>query len=294
MRRHADAVHDALNGEEIITFTTRMKLAKAWLSERDNPFLGRRVIRVYSRGKNLIGEVDGGLFFYSHLMMWGRWQVMASLSPWDVDRRERARIGGAGGGGAILYSAPVFEVGEGDPFVVKPYLASLGPDILPYPGESPFGAACFEERLRHEGTRTIGAALLDQTVAAGIGNYLRAEILFLCRLDPFRAVETLSEGEVGFLSRTLPELACHAYEYNGLTVTLAEQERMREDASLRYPNSSAEWGGRHYVFRRTNLPCLVCGTPIKQRKQVTHIKDDGEEKERIIYFCPQCQEVDLT
>ena len=53
-----------------------------------------------------------------------------------------------------------------------------------------------------------------------------------------------------------------------------------------------EYGTRHYVYRRTNLPCLVCGTLIRQKRQVTRQQDeteDGEEKERIIYFCPCCQ-----
>lgn len=290
VRRYADALQEALAGEVITGFIARTRTARTWLEERgENPFLGRRVVRVWSRGKNLIGEVEDDLFFTSHLMMWGRWQVGEATYPPEVDRRMRARITVASGREAVLLSAPVFEVGEGDPFADATYLKTLGPDILPYPGEGAFPASCFVERLKTGAERQIGAALLDQTVAAGIGNYLRAEILFICCLSPFRPVQALTEEETARLALAVAEIARRAYGTGGVTLTGAERRRMQEDASLRYPNASPDWGARHYVFRRTNLPCLVCSTPIRQRRQVTHIREDGEEKERIIYFCPICQ-----
>ena len=249
---------------------------------------GRRVESVRSRGKNLVGRIEGGYYFYSHLMMWGRWHVFDNAEPLEVDRRERARLTVADAT-AILFSAPVFELGEGDPFQSDEYLRSLGPDSLPYPGEGPFDAARFAARLhstphRH---RTIGAALLDQTIVAGIGNYLRAEILFECRLDPWRRVSEMSGGELACLCETLPAVVARAYATAGATVPDEAQARMRTDSALVY-NPESDWGTRHWVFRRTNLPCLVCGEPIRQKRQVTREDEDGD-KERIIYFCPVCQ-----
>ncbi len=293
VRRYADALHNALAGQRIATLSARTKAAKAWLADHPGAFTGRRVQRVRAHGKNLVGEVEGDLFFYAHLMMWGKWQV-ADIDPEaPPDRRERARIVAEGGQIAVLFSAPVFEVGTGDPLEAVPYLAQLGPDILPYPGEGPFNASCFIERLTSlsNQTREIGAVLLDQTVAAGIGNYLRAEMLFVCELSPFRRVGDLTEEELARLAHVIPALARRAYETGGVTVTDTEQERMKTDRSLIYPNGSPIWGSRHYVFRRTNLPCLNCATLIKQKRQVTHVKDDGEEKERIVFFCPHCQRV---
>ena len=62
---------------------------------------------------------------------------------------------------------------------------------------------------------------------------------------------------------------------------------MRAEPGLTY-NPESEWGTRHWVFRRTNLPCLVCGGPVRQKRQMTRQDEDGE-KERITYFCPVCQ-----
>lgn len=140
--------------------------------------------------------------------MWGRWQVVANDHEIERNRRERARITVADSV-AILLSAPVFEVGHGDPLQEIPYLASLGPDALPYEGDGAFDATTFRERLLapEHLDRTIGAALLDQQIVSGIGNYLRAEILFACRLDPWRRVADLSPDELDSLSQVVPQSA---------------------------------------------------------------------------------------
>jgi ribosomal protein S13 len=201
-------------------------------------------------------------------------------------------------------SAPVFEIGEGDPFENISYLHELGPNALLYPGEK-FKSQEFVKRLTTEPnlTRTIGSALLDQTIVAGLGNYLRAEILFEAKLDPWRTVETLTQEEIAMISHLVPSMTERAYK-NDATVKDADRERMRNDNSLVYVPGK-EYGTRHYVFRRTNLPCLVCGTPIKQLRQETgpaktavgkktdngQPGEDEDEKTRIIYFCQKCQQV---
>ena len=68
---------------------------------------------------------------------------------------------------------------------------------------------------------------------------------------------------------------------------------MSGDPSLVY-QQGREYGTRHLVFRRTNLPCLRCGEKIKQLRQPTYNSGGNEEEEertRIVYFCPQCQGV---
>lgn len=234
-------------------------------------------------------------------MMWGRWQVMPTDELGDPDRRERARLVNAEKA-CVLWSAPVFEIGEGRPYDANEYLRSLGPDILPYEGA--FDDKEFLRRLLlPENTdREIGVTLLDQRIAAGIGNYLRAEILFHCRLNPFRKTGSLSRQELGCLLASIPAVAKMAYEQRGVTIDDAWRERLRTDDYLVYPGTRfRETATRHAVFRRTNLPCLECGEPIRQLRQVTFVAGDDEdgslqkpvEKSRIIYFCPRCQGVEV-
>ncbi len=285
MQRFADQLHQVLANQPIVQLTARTQVAKRWLADQPDRLTGRLVTRVSAHGKNLLGWIEPDYYFYSHLMMWGHWTTFTGMPPEGADRRERARIV-TPAGGAILLSAPIFQLGQGDPYTQVETLRLLGPDILSHPGE-PFDQTQFMQRLRLAAPRPIGAALLDQSIAAGIGNYLRAEILFLCRLDPWRQVGELSQPELDQLCQVLPQVARRAYETGGVTVSDSERRLMQRDASLVYRLGS-EFGNRHYVFRRTNLPCLRCGTPIRQQKQAIH-HDGMEEKTRIIYFCPVCQ-----
>ena len=97
--------------------------------------------------------------------------------------------------------------------------------------------------------------------------------------------------------KTAPELSLNSY-LNSATANEADREQMRSDPSLVY-QMGREFGTRHLVFRRTNLPCLRCGELIRQRRQATfnsepsRVEPESVEPEhtRIVYFCPKCQKV---
>jgi len=285
VRKYADALNEALAGRVILSLEARTKEARKWLQENEQRIRGRRVERVVSHGKHLLGYIEGDFFFHSHLMMWGRWQTFRE--PPEKDRRERARIV-VEGAAAILLSAPIFNAGEGDPYDVIEILPTLGPDALPYHG--PFARAEFLRRLTEHKDETIGAALLNQRIVAGLGNYLRAEILFNCTLNPWLTVGELSQRNFSCLSKTIPRLTRDAYK-RGATAAEADRKRMAGDPSLVY-QPGREYGTRHMVFRRTNLPCLRCGEKIRQlRQRTSQTQDDEEERTRIVYFCAECQDV---
>ena len=291
VRKYADALNSVLTGRPIIAVEARTRDARQWLLEHETHMVGRRVLRVVSHGKHLLGYIHGGFYFHSHLMMWGRWQTFTGELPQEKDRRERARIV-ASGGAAILFSAPIFNVGKGDPYEQIENLGSLGPDVLPY--KRKFNKREFLRRLLlPEHTElTIGAALLNQRILAGLGNYLRAEVLFSCKIDPWRKVCDLTEKEIECLSLTAPELSRRAYMFSA-TAPDQDRKRMNAEPALVY-QPGREYGTRHLVFRRTNLPCLRCGEKIKQLRQPTHNseeRENDEERTRIVYFCPKCQGV---
>lgn len=294
VRRFADLVHTALVDKPIVSLTARTRRAKTWLLENHGILLQKHIQRVQSRGKYLIGWIEGGYYFYSHLMMWGKW-ITLETKPTEIERHERARIV-VPGATAILLSAPIFELGMGEPFAEVEALKTLGSEILPYPGKEPFDELGFIGRLLtpENCTRQIGAALLDQQIVAGIGNYLRAEILFDCRLDPWKKVADLTPDDLERLCSSIVLMAQRAYSKRGVTVSPEDHRRLLSDHSLVYQLGS-EFGSRHYVFRRTNLPCLRCSNTIRQLRQVTR-SDLEAEKTRIIYFCPNCQntQVELT
>src|ERR1044072_4273475 len=202
VRKYADALDAALRDRRIVSLEARTKEARKWLEENESRLIGRRVERVVSHGKHLIGYIEGRYFFHSHLMMWGRWQTFGPsrrkrIEVPEKDRRERARVV-VEGAAAILLSAPIFNVGEGDPYDLIEILGTLGPDALPYRGL--FNRKDFLQRLLSNKNETVGAALLNQQIVAGLGNYLRAEVLFSCKINPWLTVGELTQRDLSSLS----------------------------------------------------------------------------------------------
>lgn len=71
-------------------------------------------------------------------------------------------------------------------------LNMIGPDIMD------IDFTIFHEQITKKKNlnKVIGIVLMDQKTISGIGNYLRADILWMCKISPFRKVNKLSEEEL--------------------------------------------------------------------------------------------------
>src|SRR5690606_16482115 len=110
--------------------------------------------------------------------------------------------------------------------------------------------------------------LLDQRVAAGIGNVWKSETLFERRIHPRTRVGMLSAEQL----RDLYETASRLMRANLKT-------RRRTTVPLnRRPRPASE---RLWVYGRAGKPCHECGTHIERFLQ--------GDMARSTYFCPRCQ-----
>src|SRR3546814_12432454 len=94
--------------------------------------------------------------------------------------------------------------------------------------------------------RSLGSLLLDQGFLAGMGNYLRSEVLFAANLLPQRRPRDLDAGERAALVRELLAIPRHSYAPRGLEPARG----LRDD----YLNDNPE-GFRFRVFGRAGRPC---------------------------------------
>ena len=62
--------------------------------------------------------------------------------------------------------------------------------------------------------KPIGIVLTDQKFIAGIGNYLRSDILWLSRINPFRMVKDLTDEEIYKIYYNSKLLTLGDYDYN--------------------------------------------------------------------------------
>jgi len=92
-------------------------------------------------------------------------------------------------------------------------LESLGPDIMQEIDDSVFITS-----LRRKNHWNICKALMDQSVVAGIGNYLKAEILYACEIDPRGAVADLDDAQLLAIRDQAHRISWLSYESGGATI----------------------------------------------------------------------------
>jgi endonuclease-8 len=264
--RTARALDRALTGRKVTTFESVFPhLTRV---DEDGPLAGRTVVSVRSIGKHLLVELSGNLVLRTHMRMNGEWHIYRHGERWRRPNSAMRIVIATGEYLAVGFNIQVAEFLAAEEVPLHAELARLGPDLL---GDT-FDEADAVARLRRAADPTIGDALIDQRVMAGVGNVFKSEVLFLCRVDPFREVSSVSEEEAVRIVRKARELL-RANVHDGTRPVLTRTYR-RTTRSM----NPAE---RLWVYGRAGKPCRTCGTTIAFRKQ--------GESARVTYWCPRCQ-----
>ena len=101
-----------------------------------------------------------------------------------------------------------------DEFVNK--IDQIGPDLLSdviNPGE--WHRKIKNGRIKN---KMICDYLLEQKHFSGIGNYLKSDILYLCKIKPDRPLCSLSDEEINCLLQVSVSTIKESYSYGGLTI----------------------------------------------------------------------------
>jgi endonuclease VIII len=229
---------------------------------------GRRITGVEAVGKHMLVHMDGGWSLRAHLGMNGRW-----VRRHAREARPRGATATMVVGDAVYTCERAYSVETVRTAAIRshPKLARLGPDLLADP--APVAAAVSRAWQPAYRDREIGDLLLDQRVAAGIGNVYKSEVLFECRVHPRSRVAEVGEGGLERLfERASAQMRANLRTRRRTTVPLARRPR---------PSSARLW-----VYGREGKPCLACGTRIERFLQ----GDMG----RSTYWCPRCQAQDKT
>ena len=138
------------------------------------------------------------------------------------------------------------------------------------PGAEPLTIGAEEFAALFRGRKlSIKAALLNQTLLAGVGNIYADESLFRAGIRPRRRAGRLTRAELERLRQALRQVLRHAIRLGGSSVS-------------DYVDAEGERGFfqlRHNVYLRTGQPCRRCQTPIRRMVLAG----------RGTHFCPSCQ-----
>ena len=213
IRRVATRIHRVLAGREAqeVVFT------QPNVAGFGPKLSGQQVEWVSSRGKALLTRFDGGLTIYSHNQLYGRWYITRRDKPPRTNRTLRLDIY-TETHSALLYSASDIEVHTPESLLHQKYLARLGPDALDDQVVWQDILHRLQDR-RFPDARSLASLYLDQSFVAGIGNYLRSEILFSSRVNRLDRPKDLTRRQLGALARNTLGLTRQAYATSGVTNT---------------------------------------------------------------------------
>jgi endonuclease-8 len=250
--RTAERLRPVLAGARVVRFEApRLRGERPWGGG------DLRVEDVEARGKNLLVHFDRGLTLRTHLRMTGSWHVYRTGERWRVSPgKVRVVIEVDSGWVAVCFAAPVVETyRRGGPEPAP--LARLGPDLCD--ADADLDAVLSRWTTLAAPDDEVGVLLLDQRIAAGIGNVYRSEVCFACGIDPFTPAIAVDTATVRQLYATASRL---------LRANLTTNRRQTAGDGLA-------------VYGRPGRPCPRCGTPVRTRRQ-------GEQA-RSVYWCPACQ-----
>ena len=261
-------------------FKNTIKKPKSF-KEFKNQIRGRKIRRVWRRGKNILLDLPGDktLLIHQkltgHLLLgeWkqnkGEWQtkIPGPLSE-DPKNRFLHLIFWLDNGQMLALSdlRKFAKIELLDKETLEKELSSFGPEPL----EKDFTFEKFKGCFKNKKGK-IKQILMDQTVIAGIGNIYSDEILWRAKIHPFKDVSKLTEEELKKIYQAMRETLEKSIELGGESIS----DFRRISGQRGYFDKARK------VYRREGQKCSHCGTIIKR------VKLAG----RSAHFCPKCQKI---
>lgn len=243
--------------------------------------IGANITDVRRRAKVLIIDLSAGYSLLIHLKMTGQLVYVGetrfgaghpndSLVDALPDKSTRVTISFEGGAKLFFNDQRKFgwmKLIPTSEIMNTPFMQKVGPEPL----SKEFTAEEFIQRVRRRANTSIKAAILDQSVVAGIGNIYADESLWGAKVHPARKVHTLTDTELSAIYTEARAVMNLSIEKGG-------------SSNRNYVNAEGKKGSYMdfaRVFRREGQACPRCGTTIEK------IRVAG----RGTHYCPYCQQL---
>lgn len=223
-----------------------------------NQFLiGATIVAVRRRAKVLLIHLSSDYVLVIHLKMTGQLVVVGSDSRWGgghpsdslidklPDRTTREHILFVDG--SYLYFNDLRKFGwmklvPVDGVSLLPFMQKLGPEPL----DGSLTSQEFISRIRRHNNTTIKAAILNQTVIAGVGNIYADESLWCARIHPAQHVHNVSDVQLTDLLGCIRQVMSLSIQKGGSTDKNYVDAEGRKGHYLSFAR----------VFRREGQPCF--------------------------------------
>ena len=246
--------------------------------------ISAHITGVRRRAKVLLIDLSSEYTLVCHLKMTGQIIVISDRARWGAghpsdsfvrqlpDNTTRQRIDFTDG--THLYFNDLRKFGW-----MKLYPTAVVPDIAfmqkvgPEPLDDSFTGEVLYARLQRRKNTSIKAAILDQTVLAGVGNIYADESLWAAQIHPATLVKNIPRSKVDILCTEIRADMNLSIEKGGSTDKNYVNAEGKKGSYLTFAK----------VFRREGEPCPRCGTTIIK----TRVAGRGT------HTCPRCQKLQL-
>lgn len=208
----ADQLHEILINKELlsITWDDRSKHRNTGIDgyEDFQKYLPSKFVKVTTKGKKLVFHLDSDIYIVSSLGLEGHWLTV---------KRKHSNLQLNLSDGVSIYFDDTRHFGSVELFLFRELLderlSEIGPDLL----SEEVSFELFKSKITKSKTKQICQVLMDQKYVAGIGNYLKAEILYASKIRPDRIIKDLSENDLKLLYENSISIIKRAYESHGMT-----------------------------------------------------------------------------
>lgn len=226
-----------------------------------------RITDVNTKGKFMYWTFSNGWYLLNTFGMSGQWSPIKGKHPCFIFFINDQYCQGGGGMKEIIFNDPrhfgtIKFTNNKQDLIDK--LNSLGWDPL-QDKLNDYSDFLVGELKRI--SKPISQVLMDQSVFAGVGNYIRAEALYLAKMSPWKLANTLSKEEVISLCDAIIHVMQESYAHQGATI-------------LTYKDAYGAEGKYASCFKVYGQKKDPLGNPI--------IKEDTPDK-RTIHWCPTIQ-----
>jgi len=229
---------------------------------------GRQVEKLARRGKYLLIHLQERLTLIAHLGMSGRFRIF-NTSPPPLERHDHV-VFEAEGGISVRFNDPrrfgFMDLADTDTLASHKMLKNIGPEPLANDFNGPVLAAALKGRKS-----PIKAALLDQSVIAGMGNIYVSEALFRAGLSPKRKSGTVQGGRAENLARAIRDVLNEAIAAGGSSL----RDHRQPSGELGYFQHSFA------VYGCTGQPCPGCTCDPTRTGGIRRITQSG----RSTFYC---------
>ena len=229
--------------------------------ELETELTGRQITELRRHGKYLLASLDDGRTWVIHLRMSGSLVISPASEP--AHPYERARV--SFDDGTVMRFNDLRKFGTWHLVEdLREAMPNAGPDAL----SQEFSAQWLRNQLARR-TIAVKSALLDQKIAAGVGNIYADEACFIARIDPRTPANDVGPRRSARLHAAVIEALQLSLDDGGTSISTYRDGLGQEGTHVM----------NVHVFRREGETCDRCGGTIRK------IRLGG----RGTHFCPGCQ-----